>query len=282
MSKATVAGLVLLALGVLSATLPFVLMAVNGMRQTMQVADYEQAVAAVPDAAADRAMRRAVDYNRRLFVEGPRALGEASDPWSGDGGAIERSDKAYRDALDISVDGVMATISYPSLGIDLPIRHGTDAGVLSAGAGHLYGTSLPVGGANTHAVISAHTGYDRLMFDRLSLGEGHVGDYFTVDVLGRTLAYRVEDIRVIDPDDFSYFAIRPGRDEVTLLTCTPYGANTRRLIVTGERAVMPGAAAHRGVQTAVRPEWLMLAAVFAAWGLFGAFAVRTLRRRGVK
>lgn len=79
------------------------------------------------------------------------------------------------------------------------------AKVLAAGAGHLYGTSLPVGGTNTHAVISAHTGYDRLMFDRLSLGQGHVGDRFTIEVLGHTLAYRVTDIRVIDPDDFSVF-----------------------------------------------------------------------------
>lgn len=113
------------------------------------------------------------------------------------------------------------------------------AKVLAAGAGHLYGTSLPVGGTNTHAVISAHTGYDRLMFDRLSLGQGHVGDRFTIEVLGHTLAYRVTDIRVIDPDDFSLFGIEAGKDEVSLLTCTPYGVNTRRLVVTGERVDIP-------------------------------------------
>ena len=113
------------------------------------------------------------------------------------------------------------------------------AKVLAAGAGHLYGTSLPVGGTNTHAVISAHTGYDRLMFDRLSLGQGHVGDRFTIEVLGHTLAYRVTDIRVIDPDDFSVFGIEAGKDEVSLLTCTPYGVNTRRLVVTGERVDIP-------------------------------------------
>ena len=144
------------------------------------------------------------------------------------------------------------------------------AKVLAAGAGHLYGTSLPVGGTNTHAVISAHTGYDRLMFDRLSLGQGHVGDRFTIEVLGHTLAYRVTDIRVIDPDDFSLFGIEAGKDEVSLLTCTPYGVNTRRLVVTGERVDIPDPAPAPDDVPLARPGWWLLAAVGVAMALTAA------------
>lgn len=147
------------------------------------------------------------------------------------------------------------------------------AKVLAAGAGHLYGTSLPVGGTNTHAVISAHTGYDRLMFDRLSLGQGHVGDRFTIEVLGHTLAYRVTDIRVIDPDDFSVFGIEAGKDEVSLLTCTPYGVNTRRLVVTGERVDIPDPAPAPDDVPLARPGWWLLAAVGVAMALTGAMVL---------
>lgn len=147
------------------------------------------------------------------------------------------------------------------------------AKVLAAGAGHLYGTSLPVGGTNTHAVISAHTGYDRLMFDRLSLGQGHVGDRFTIEVLGHTLAYRVTDIRVIDPDDFSVFGIEAGKDEVSLLTCTPYGVNTRRLVVTGERVDIPDPAPAPDDVPLARPGGWLLAAVGVAMALTAAMVL---------
>lgn len=148
------------------------------------------------------------------------------------------------------------------------------AKVLAAGAGHLYGTSLPVGGTNTHAVISAHTGYDRLMFDRLSLGQGHVGDRFTIEVLGHTLAYRVTDIRVIDPDDFSVFGIEAGKDEVSLLTCTPYGVNTRRLVVTGERVDIPDPAPVPDDVPLARPGWWLLAGGVRGDGVDGGDGVR--------
>lgn len=142
-------------------------------------------------------------------------------------------------------DGIMATIRYPRLGIDLPVRHGTSPAVLEQGAGHLYGTSLPVGGKDTHTVISAHTGLaDTLMFDKLhSLGgQARIGDVFYLTTLDRTLAYKVVDVQVVSPDDFDRLTIHPGRDLATLLTCTPYGVNNRRLLVTGERATMPGQA----------------------------------------
>ena len=136
----------------------------------------------------------------------------------------------------------MATIKYPRLGINLPIRHGTSQNVLAAGAGHLYGSSLPVGGKNTHTVISAHTGLaDQLMFDKLrGFGsEAKKGDVFYLITAGHMLAYKVTDISVVDPSDFSKLKIVAGKDLSTLLTCTPYGINTHRLLVSGHRVAIP-------------------------------------------
>jgi sortase A len=199
-------------------------------------------------------------YNQRLYEEGQPILGEAEDPWTGVNKS--ESDNTYRKQLSTPKDGVMATIKYPRLGINLPIRHGTSQNVLAAGAGHLYGSSLPVGGKNTHTVISAHTGLaDQLMFDKLrGFGsEAKKGDVFYLITAGHMLAYKVTDISVVDPSDFTKLKIVAGKDLATLLTCTPYGINNKRLLVTGTRTSMP--------HPAPRPEnapkdhtnqWLML------------------------
>ena len=128
----------------------------------------------------------------------------------------------------------MGAVRYPRLHISLPVRHGTDAATLEKSAGHLYGTSLPVGDESTHAVVAAHRGLaDRLMFTNLGLAKK--GDLFEIDVQGERLRYKVTDIRVNGPDDVKPLAVEKGRDLVTLYTCTPYGVNTQRLLVTGER-----------------------------------------------
>ena len=143
----------------------------------------------------------------------------------------------YQNLLDFG-DGIMATIEIPSIGVDLPVRHGADAYALENGAGHLHGTSLPVGGQSTHSVITGHTGVaDKALFTRLT--ELRKGDVFYVRVAAQTLAYKVERIRKVDPDDLRDVRIQPGRDLVTLVTCTPIFLNTYRLLVTGERVSMP-------------------------------------------
>ena len=181
---------------------------------------------------------------RRLICLSPSIciwIGEAADPWSDSNESVSGTDGTYRNQLNLPPDGIMATIRYPRLGIDLPVRHGTSKRTLDADAGHLYGTSLPIGGENTHSVISAHTGLaDRLMLDKLN-GFGmkaERGDLFHIDSAGRTLTYKVVSINVVTPDDFTRLKIEPGRDIVTLLTCTPYGINDHRLLVTGERTAM--------------------------------------------
>lgn len=272
-------GLILLAFAVLFATLPFMLMVVNQGQSSREVSAHEKAVQALKYPEADVALQKAEEYNQRLFEEGAHVIGEAVDPWGGGDQSASQSDEGYQGVLDTPDDGIMATLLYPRLGIDLPIRHGTSPTVLSAGAGHLYGTSVPVGGMNTHAVLSAHTGYDRLMFDRLSLGEGRKGDIFYISVLGRTLAYQVDNIEVIEPSDFSHFNIEAGKDQVTLLTCTPYGVNTQRLIVTGQRVSIPEPAPDPKDVPRAHPERIFVLGVALAWALFLAFIVLFLRRR---
>ena len=198
------------------------------------------ALAAKDDHSAEhyaRMVAAAREYNRRLAAT-PHVIGETS----GKDGTIDgdfgfKSDTEYQNLLDFG-DGIMATIEIPSIGVDLPVRHGADAYALENGAGHLHGTSLPVGGQSTHSVITGHTGVaDKALFTRLT--ELRKGDVFYVRVAAQTLAYKVERIRKVDPDDLRDVRIQPGRDLVTLVTCTPIFLNTYRLLVTGERVSMP-------------------------------------------
>ena len=139
----------------------------------------------------------------------------------------------YKNILNIG-DGIMGSIEIPKISVNLPIYHGTSEEVLTQGAGHVEGSSLPIGGTNTRSLLSAHTG---LPTSKLftSLDELVVGDLFFIRIQNETLAYKVRDIKIIDPEDVESLKIEDGKDLVSLITCTPYGLNTHRLIVTGER-----------------------------------------------
>ena len=238
-----------------------------------------QTVAGWPYPQADDAFAAAQDYNKRLAESGQPILGEAKDPFadvrggsrasvsdsgesdnqsgagtgadagsadagsasasSADAGSASASsaDAEYRSLLD-SGGGVMGTIRIPKISVRLPIYHGTSESALASGAGHLYGSSLPVGGKSTHAVLTGHRGLvEAAMFTRLD--EMRVGDYFYIEVMGRTLGYQVNRITVIEPNDTSQLKIVPGEDRVTLMTCTPYGVNTHRLLVSATRSAIP-------------------------------------------
>ena len=139
----------------------------------------------------------------------------------------------YDDILNIS-DGVMGSIEIPNIDVNLPIYHGTNDEVLSIGAGHLEDTSLPIGGKNTHCVLTGHRGLpSSKLFTRLD--ELKIGDMFYIHVLNEIHAYEIDDIAVVDPEDVTGFEIEDEKDLVSLVTCTPYGINTQRLIVTGHR-----------------------------------------------
>ena len=140
----------------------------------------------------------------------------------------------YDYILNINGNGIMGYISIPKLGVELPIYHGISTEVLNVACGHLEGTSLPVGGENTHSVLSAHRGLPHArLFTDLDMME--VGDTFQITVLDRTLTYQVDQIKVVRPDEIDDIQIIAGEDHCTLLTCTPYGINSHRLLVRGTR-----------------------------------------------
>ncbi|KAB7788975.1 class C sortase [Bifidobacterium leontopitheci] len=226
---------------------PFVLRAISASRQQQTVRQSEQTVAGWPYPKAEEAIKAARAYNRRLAASGQTTIGEVADPFASDAGASSASDagtsmaandREYQSLLDTG-QGVMGSIRIPEIGVNLPIYHGASDDALAAGAGHLYGTSLPVGGAGTHAVITGHRGLPgSLLFTRLD--ELREGDAFYIDVMGKTLGYKIDRISVIEPNDASALRITPGQDRVTLMTCTPYGVNSHRLLVSGVRASIPG------------------------------------------
>lgn len=142
--------------------------------------------------------------------------------------------KGYNDILDLSGTGIMGYVSIPKLGVELPLYHGISAEVLNVACGHLEGTSLPVGGENTHCVLSAHRGLPHAkLFTELDKME--VGDTFTITILNRTVTYQVDQIKVVLPNETNDVQIVAGEDLCTLLTCTPYGINSHRLLVRGTR-----------------------------------------------
>ena len=140
----------------------------------------------------------------------------------------------YNSILNVGGTGMMGYITVPKISQELPVYHGTSDGVLSVAVGHLQGSSLPVGGENTHCVVSAHRGLPTaVLFTHLDRME--IGDIFYFTILDRTITYEVDQIRIVEPDDASLIQIKDGKDYCTLLTCTPYGITTQRLLVRGHQ-----------------------------------------------
>ena len=170
--------------------------------------------------------------------------------------------KGYNDILNLSRTGIMGYISIPKLGVELPLYHGISTEVLNVACGHLEGTSLPVGGENTHCVLSAHRGLPHAkLFTELDKME--VGDTFTITVLDRTITYQVDQIKVVRPEEIDDVQIVPGEDLCTLLTCTPYGINSHRLLVRGTRIENAAPVLHV-TSTAYRIDSLVATPVVAA------------------
>lgn len=234
-------GCIMLIIGALCITAPFTLMALNSHTDSQATTQHAVAAQQISQEEREQILQAARDYNTQLAQTDQTVMGENTDPFTTNENNSHYDEK-YLTLLNNPDDGMMATISYPRLGINLPVAHGTSASTLDSKAGHLYGTSLPVGGTNTHTVISAHSGMaDKLFFDRLQgLGsKAEEGDVFYITVLDQTLAYKVTSIQTVNPDQFDQLKIQEGKDLATLLTCTPYGVNTKRLLVTGERVHMP-------------------------------------------
>lgn len=151
----------------------------------------------------------------------------------------EKETGKYNELLNINKNGIMGTIVIPAINIKLPIYHGTSEKILEKGIGHLEGSSLPLGGENTHTVLTGHTGLSNAkLFTDLS--EMKEGEFFFLNILGEQIVYQINQIRIVLPADLEELYIKKGKDYCTLVTCTPYGVNTHRLLVRGERVENEG------------------------------------------
>ncbi len=242
----------------------------NRERNMKIISAYEENLGTAGEEELAEMMETADAYNRdhrRNYV---------IDAFTESGGHLSSED--YNSFLDLKGDGVMGYLDIPGIGVMLAVYHGTDPEVLGKGAGHVEGTSLPVGGESTHSVIAAHRGLPqaKLFTD---LDRMKTGDLFYVHVLNRTLAYRVEQIITVDPDDIDALKIEEGRDLLTLLTCTPYGVNTKRLLVRGERVPYEEQISESSVFRRGRPPYIeLLITSLTAVMLITAIAVRKSRR----
>ena len=203
-----------------------------GRHQGQVIADYDAEAAKLSQAQMEEELEKARRYNESLL--GNVVL---TDPFNAEG--LEEQNTEYEDLLNIGGDGVMGSVEIPGQDIYLPIYHGTDSVSLEKGAGHLQNSSLPVGGKGIHAVISGHTALPtaELFTD---LDQVEKGDVFYIHILKETLAYRVYDIETVLPEQVESLGIVQGRDLVTLVTCTPYGINSHRLLIHAERTVYDG------------------------------------------
>lgn len=192
---------------------------------------YVKAVEKLDDGALKTARAEAETYNEML-----RAATETA--YTKDG--LEHAAESYDELLNVRGDGIMGYVEIPKISVDLPIYHGTDEATLSRGVGHLMGSSLPVGGLGTHCVLTGHSGLaGQKMFS--DLDQLKLGDVFYIKTLDETLAYMILNISTVLPEDTSKLGINPAQDSVTLVTCTPYGINSHRLLVRGERIELPTA-----------------------------------------
>lgn len=194
----------------------------NSLHQSKAVVSYVENVTNIDDEKYEALWQDAAAYNERL--------GESGIQWL----LTDEEKEEYSELLKIDDSGIMAYIDIPVINCSLPIYHGTEESVLQVAVGHIEGTSLPVGGESSHCVVSGHRGLPsaRIFTDLDKLVEG---DTFLIHTLDATLTYEVDQIRIVEPTDLSDLQIEEGKDLCTLVTCTPYGINTHRLLVRGHR-----------------------------------------------
>ena len=194
----------------------------NSRHQSQAIATYADSVENMDEQDYEKLWDAAVSYNQKLFQSGHGL------------GLKDEEKEEYNKLLDVSGTGIMSYIEIPKIKCSLPVYHGTDEGVLQIAVGHIEGSSLPVGGLNTHCVLSGHRGLPSAkLFSNLDKLEE--GDIFMIRTLDQTLTYEVDQIRIVLPDEVEDLKIEEGKDLCTLVTCTPYGINTHRLLVRGHR-----------------------------------------------
>ena len=248
--------------------------------QSQRIADLTDEVAELGPAVRAEAVQRALDYNAALTGGASVAAGERIPLADG---ALGPAGFEYSEMLAADRTGLMGRIKIPAIAVDLPIYHGTSDDVLEQGVGHLEGTALPVGGPSTHAVLTGHRGLAGAeLFTHLDQVE--LGDSFTLEVFGEVLTYRVISTRVVEPTETETLYPQQGDDLVTLVTCTPLGINSHRILVTGERELPTPIEDVRNAGATPDipgfPWWiLLLVAAVVLLSLYVWWSGRPLRRR---
>lgn len=239
----------------------------NRRVQSRLVASYAEATEGLDEPRREGLLAEARAYNEALLSQADRF--HPTDAFH----------RRYERALDVTGDGIMCTLEIPSLDIELPVYHGIGADVLQVGVGHVEGSSLPVGGAGTHAVLSGHRGLPsaRLLTDIDQLSEG---DRFLVNTLGETLTYEVDQVLTVEPHETDAIAPEDDKDLCTLVTCTPYGVNTHRLLVRGHRVPTVAAAEGDVGSGGAGPDLAVLLPVAGTALLAAVFARALLGGRG--
>lgn len=194
----------------------------NSIYQSQAIASYTDKVTEIDDTEYEQILQAARDYNESLVARGNRWV------------LTEEEKEIYYSLLDVGGTGVMGYVEIPSIAVSLPIYHGVDEAVLQIAVGHIEGSSLPVGGEGTHCVISGHRGLPSAKLFT-NIDELKEGDSFIMYILDEVLTYEVDQIRIVEPNDISDLEIERDKDFCTLVTCTPYGINSHRLLVRGHR-----------------------------------------------
>lgn len=226
--RITITAAVLIFLLALGMTLyPLISNQYNERHQSIIHTAYQEQIEQLEDKDILEAKRMAMAYNESI-----KPGVQETDSYSME--ALQLAAQDYKTQLDITGRGIMGYVKIPKISVTLPIYHGTDANTLETGIGHLLGSSLPIGGESTHTILTAHSGMAaQKMFSDLDLLKE--GDVFYLEVLDEILAYQVDAIHIVLPHDTSYLGISSGEDYCTLVTCTPFGVNTHRLLVRGTR-----------------------------------------------
>ena len=217
-----------LAIGIVIMLYPAVSSIINAKNQSQVIDGYVEKVESFSDGRIESLWKQAVQYNKKL----KNSTVVMTDPF--DEEAVKITSQEYEDTLNIDETGLMAFIDISKIGVHLPIYHGTGESVLAKAVGHLQGTSFPIGGKDTHSVLSAHTGLAKAKLFT-DLDDLAIGDTFYITVLDEVMTYKIYDIEIVEPEDISSLKIEDGKDLCTLVTCTPYGVNSHRLLVHGER-----------------------------------------------
>lgn len=246
-----VAPVFLILLGLIIMLSPVMLTMVHNHGQQSAVGEYTESIHRAEPTDLDRERVAAQEWNAS------QALPVPGDPWTIQ---PDLQSQRYQDYLgQLDLEPMMARLQVPGVQIDLPVYHGTAETALSRGVGHLFGTDLPVGGTGTHTVLTGHTGMSTAtLFDNLT--DVRVGDLMSVEILGETLVYRTTRIQTVLPDETDSLRPVAGQELLTLITCTPYGLNSHRLLVTAERVpaeeamILPEQSRGRGLQ-----DWMYLA-----------------------